>query len=74
MQPLERGGWRRGGQLLSPFQVPGPDDEQNLVSGATNHHLSLGLAGEMLPQTRPSLGKLVMGTEGCGGAVEMSRL
>lgn len=34
----------------------------------------LGLTGEILPQTRPSLGKLVMDTEGCGGAVEMSRL
>ena len=43
MQPLERGGWRTGGRLLPPFQVPGPDDERNLVSGATDHHLSFRL-------------------------------
>ena len=34
----------------------------------------LDSTGEMLPQTRPSLAKLVMDTEGHGGAVEMSRL
>lgn len=39
MQPLERGGRRRKGQgWLAHCEAPGPDDEQNLVFGATDSH------------------------------------
>ena len=74
MQPLERGGWRRGGSYYPRSGYQGLMMNETLCLGPPTIISRLGLTGEMLPQTRPSLGKLVMDTEGCGGAGEMSRL
>ena len=74
MQTLERGGWRRGGGYYLTAGYQGLMMNETLCLGPPTIISRLGSTGEMLPQTWPSLAKLVMDTEGHVGAVELSRL